>query len=59
MKKSYKFDVMSTRKCHNCGNPLKKRMVDEHDAKICWKCLKMFMRQWGTGRQRTLKRLGV
>ena len=57
MKKSYSFDVMSDRKCHNCGSLLKKRMVEEHDATVCWKCVKMFMRMFGLGRARTLHRL--
>jgi len=59
MKKSYPFNVLSERKCMNCGKLLKKRMVEEHKAKICWKCLKLFMRKYGVGRRRTLTRLGI
>ena len=59
MKKNYKFDVMSDRDCMSCYKPLKKRMVEEHDAKVCWTCVKKFMRKWGLGRTRTLHRLGI
>jgi len=59
VKKSYPFNIMSTRKCNNCSGLLKKRMVEEHNATVCWKCVKMFMRMWGLGRIRTLHRLQV
>jgi len=58
MKKSYPFDVLSDRRCKNCGSKLKRRMVEEHDATICWKCVRMFMTMWAIGRKKVLRRVG-
>ena len=58
MKKSHSYNMMSDQKCHNCGAKLKLRMVEEHGAKFCYKCVKMFRLKWGIGRRRTLKQLG-
>ncbi len=40
MKKSYPYNVMSDKRCRNCGESgrIKKRMAEEHDAKTCFKC---------------------
>ena len=57
MKKSYAFNVMSNVRCHHCDAFLKRRMVEEHAATICWKCMRAFMRMWGFGRKKVLRRV--
>ena len=58
MKKNYRFDELSSRRCKNCGEKLKKRMVKEHNATVCWKCVRMFMFMWSIGRKKVLRRVG-
>lgn len=39
MRKPHKFNILSNKMCINCGQPLKKNLVDTHpDAIRCWVC---------------------
>jgi hypothetical protein len=38
MRKSHRHDELSDRKCLKCAKPLKLRMVETKDARVCYGC---------------------
>ena len=58
MKKSYAYNEMSDRRCRLCNKPLKRRLVEEQDAKICYTCAKEQMILNGVGMSRVKRMFG-
>jgi len=52
MKKGYRYDQLSEKKCRKCGRRLKLRLVITQDANICYRCVKEVMIKRSIGMSR-------